>query len=104
MVFTGRWPLFWVLICCCVAATASADGVSFSKFARVASSERDVEGGKHHYRYRALDQPVCGMQRRGGRTTLWVQREVPGIYGENQDCCRKPTTWLEGIDVTQWVA
>ena len=44
------------------------------------------------------------MHRRGDRTTLFVQREVPGIYGEGQDCCRKPTTWLEGIDVTQWVA
>ena len=54
----------------------------------IAPSGRDVEGGKHHYRYRALDQPVCGMHRRDGRTTLFVQREVPGIYGEDQDCCQ----------------
>ena len=66
--------------------------------------ERDVEGGKHHYRYRALDQPVCGMQRRGDRTTLFVQREVPGIYGEGQDCCHKPITRLGEIDVTRWVS
>ena len=79
-------------------------GVSFSKFARVTKSERDVEGGKHHYRYRALDQPVCGLDRRGGRTTLFVQREVPGIYGEGQDCCHKPITRLDEIDVTRWVS
>jgi hypothetical protein len=53
--------------------------------------------------YRALDQPVCGLQRRGDRTTLYVQREVPGIYGENQDCCHKPLTRLEAIDVSRWV-
>ena len=67
-------------------------------------SERDVEGGKHHYRYRALDQPVCGMHLHDGRSTLWVQREVPGIYGEAQDCCRKPTTRLDEIDVSRWVS
>jgi hypothetical protein len=43
------------------------------------------------------------MRRRGDRTTLFVQREVPGIYGEGQDCCHKPITRLEAIDVTQWV-
>ena len=69
----------------------------------VLASARDVEGGKHHYRYRALDQPVCGLHSRAGRTTLYVQREVPGIYGENQDCCHKPTTRLEEIDITRWV-
>ena len=63
---------------------------------------RHVEGGKHHYRYRALDQPACGMQRRAGRTTLFVQREVPGIYGEGQDCCHKPITRLEAVDVSRW--
>ena len=83
-----------------IGLATSADGVSFSRFARVAESERDVEGGKHHYRYRALDQPVCGMHRRDGRATLFVQREVPGIYGEGQDCCRKPITRLEEIDVS----
>ena len=56
------------------------------------------------YRYRALDQPVCGMHRRDDRTTLFVQREVPGIYGEDQDCCHKPITRLEAVDVTQWVS
>ena len=86
-----------------IGLATSADGVSFSRFARVTASERDVEGGKHHYRYRALDQPVCGLHSRAGRTTLYVQREVPGIYGENQDCCHKPTTRLEEIDVTRWV-
>ena len=86
-----------------IGLATSADGVSFSRFARVTASERDVEGGKHHYRYRALDQPVCGMRRRGDRTTLFVQREVPGIYGEGQDCCHKPITRLEAIDVTRWV-
>ena len=44
------------------------------------------------------------MQRRAGRTTLFVQREVPGIYGEGQDCCHKPITRLEEIDVTRWVS
>ena len=86
-----------------IGLATSADGVSFSKFARVTASERDVEGGKHHYRYRALDQPVCGLQRRDGRTALYVQREVPGIYGEGQDCCHKPITRLEAIDVSRWV-
>jgi len=43
------------------------------------------------------------MQRRGDRTTLFVQREVPGIYGEDQDCCHKPLTRLEAIDVSRWV-
>jgi len=57
-----------------------------------------------YYRYRALDQPVCGMQRRGDRTTLFVQREVPGIYGEGQDCCHKPITRLEAVDVPRWVS
>ena len=87
-----------------IGLATSADGVSFSRFARVTKSERDVEGGKHHYRYRALDQPVCGMHRRAGRTTLYIQREVPGIYGEGQDCCHKPITRLEAVDVTQWVS
>ena len=40
---------------------------------------------------------------RAGRTTLFVQREVPGIYGEGQDCCHKPPTRLEEIDVSRWV-
>ena len=84
------------------AIATSADGVSFSRFARVTSSARDVEGGKHHYRYRALDQPVCGLHLHDGRTTLFVQREVPGIYGEGQDCCHKPITRLEAIDVTEF--
>ena len=86
-----------------IGLSTSRDGVSWAAWARVAASERDVEGGKHHYRYRALDQPVCGLHSRAGRTTLYVQREVPGIYGENQDCCHKPTTRLEEIDVTRWV-
>ena len=85
-----------------IGLATSADGVSFSKFVRVTTSERDVEGGKHHYRYRALDQPVCGLHRHDGRTTLYVQREVPGIYGEGQDCCHKPITRLEAIDVTEF--
>ena len=86
-----------------IGLSTSRDGVSWAAWARVALSERDVEGGKHHYRYRALDQPVCGMQRRAGRTTLLVQREVPSIYGEGQDCCRKPLTRLEAIDVSRWL-
>ena len=44
------------------------------------------------------------MHRRAGRTALFVQREVPGIYGEGQDCCHKPITRLEEIDVTRWVS
>ena len=44
------------------------------------------------------------LQRRAGRTTLFVQREVPGIYSEDQDCCHKPITRLEAVDVTQWVS
>ncbi len=87
-----------------IGLSTSRDGVSWAAWARVAASERDVEGGKHHYRYRALDQPVCGLQRRGGRTTLFVQREVPGIYGEDQDCCHKPPTRLEEIDVSRWLS
>ena len=86
-----------------IGLATSADGVNWRPWTRVTRSARDVEGGKHHYRYRALDQPACGLQRRDGRTTLYVQREVPGIYGENQDCCRKPITRLEAIDVTRWV-
>ena len=88
-----------------IGLSTSRDGVSWAAWARVAASERDIQRGKHrHYRYRSLDQPVCGMQRRGGRTTLFVQREVPGIYGEDQDCCNKPRTRLEAVDVTRWVA
>ena len=87
-----------------IGLSTSRDGVSWAAWARVVRSERDVEGGKHHYRYRALDQPVCGMQRRGDRTTLWIQREVPGIYGEDQDCCHKPITRLEEIDVSRWIS
>ena len=88
-----------------IGLSTSRDGVSWAAWARVAASERDIQRGKHrHYRYRALDQPVCGMQRRAGRTTLFVQREVPGIYGEDQDCCHKPITRLEAVDVTQWVS
>ena len=86
-----------------IGLSTSRDGVSWAAWARVAPSKRDVEGGKHHYRYSALDQPACGMQRRGDRTTLFVQREVPGIYGEDQDCCHKPLTRLEAIDVSRWV-
>ena len=86
-----------------IGLSTSRDGVSWAAWARITPSARDVEGGKHHYRYRALDQPVCGLLRREGRTTLYVQREVPGIYGEGQDCCRKPITRLEAIDVSRWV-
>ena len=53
--------------------------------------------------YRSLDQPVCGLLRREGRTTLYVQREVAGIYSPTQDCCNKPTTRLEAVDVTRWI-
>ena len=56
-----------------IGLSTSVDGVYWAAWARVATSARDVEGGKHHYRYRALDQPVCGMHRHDGRTTLYVQ-------------------------------
>ena len=42
--------------------------------------------------------------RREGRTTLYVQREVAGIYSPSQDCCNKPRTRLEAVDVTRWLA
>ena len=86
-----------------IGLATSADGVSWSKFARVAASERDVDLASRHFRYRSLDQPVCGMLRRDGRTTLYVQREVAGIYSPSQDCCNKPVTRLEAVDVTRWV-
>ena len=56
------------------------------------------------FRYRSLDQPVCGLLRHDGRTTLYVQREVAGIYSPSQDCCNKPRTRLEAVDVTRWLA
>ena len=59
--------------------------------------------GAKKFRYRSLDQPVCGLLRREGRTTLYVQREVAGIYSPSQDCCNKPRTRLEAIDVTRWI-
>ena len=52
---------------------------------------------------RSLDQPVCGLLRRDGRTTLYVQREVAGIYSPSQDCCNKPRTRLEAVDVSRWI-
>ena len=51
----------------------------------------------------AYYQPVCGLLRRDGRTTLYVQREVAGIYSPSQDCCNKPRTRLEAVDVTRWI-
>ena len=49
-------------------------------------------------------KPVCGLLRREGRTTLYVQREVAGIYSPSQDCCNKPRTRLEAVDVTRLLA
>jgi hypothetical protein len=59
--------------------------------------------GAKKFRYRSLDQPVCGLLRREGRTTLYVQREVAGIYSPTQDCCNKPVTRLEAVDVSRWI-
>ena len=87
-----------------IGLSTSRDGVSWTAWARVATSERDIDSGKHNYRNRAIDQPVCGMLRRDGRTTLYVQREVAGIYAPGQDCCRKPLTRFEAVDVTATLA
>ena len=87
-----------------IGLSTSADGVSWRPWTRVLKSERDVDLGAKKFRYRSLDQPVCGLLRREGRTTLYVQREVAGIYSPSQDCCNKPVTRLEAIDVTRWVA
>ena len=87
-----------------IGLSTSADGVSWRPLTRVLKSERDVDLGAKKFRYRSLDQPVCGLLRRDGRTTLYVQRDVAGIYSPSQDCCNKPTTRLEAIDVSRWVA
>ena len=87
-----------------IGLSTSADGVSWTPWTRVLKSERDVDLGAKKFRYRSLDQPVCRLLRREGRTTLYVQREVAGIYSPSQDCCNKPTTRLEAIDVSKWVA
>ena len=85
-----------------IGLSTSADGVNWRPWARVVRSERDVDLGAKKFRYRSLDQPVCGLLRRDGRTTLYVQREVAGIYSPSQDCCNKPRTRLEAVDVTRW--
>ena len=87
-----------------IGLSMSADGVSWRPWTRVLKSERDVDLGAKKFRYRSLDQPVCGLLRREGRATLYVQREVAGIYSPSQDCCNKPRTRLEAVDVTRWVA
>ena len=87
-----------------IGLSTSADGVSWRPWTRVLKSERDVDLGAKKFRYRSLDQPVCGLLRREGRTTLYVQREVAGIYSPSQDCCNKPRTRLEAVDVSRWVA
>ncbi len=86
-----------------IGLSTSADGVSWRPWTRVVRSERDVDLGAKKFRYRSLDQPVCGLLRRDGRTTLYVQREVAGIYSPSQDCCNKPVTRLEAIDVSRWI-
>ena len=87
-----------------IGLSTSADGVRWTAWTRVLKSERDVDLGAKKFRYRSLDQPVCGLLRHDGRTTLYVQREVAGIYSPSQDCCNKPITRLEAIDVSRWVA
>ena len=87
-----------------IGLSTSADGVHWRPWTRVLKSERDVDLGAKKFRYRSLDQPVCGLLRREGRTTLYVQREVAGIYSPSQDCCNKPRTRLEAVDVTRWLA
>ena len=86
-----------------IGLSTSTDGVNWRPWKRVASSERDVDLVAKK-RYRSLDQPVCGLLRRDGRTTLYVQREVAGIYSPSQDCCNKPRTRLEAVDVTRLLA
>ena len=85
-----------------IGLSTSADGVNWRPWTRVVRSERDVDLGAKKFRYRSLDQPVCGLLRREGRTTLYVQREVAGIYSPSQDCCNKPRTRLEAVDVSRW--
>ena len=68
-----------------IGLSTSADGVSWKPWTRVLKSERDVDLGAKKFRYRSLDQPVCGLLRRDGRMTLYVQREVAGIYSPSQD-------------------
>ena len=87
-----------------IGLSTSADGVSWRPWTRVVRSERDVDLGAKKFRYRSLDQPVCGLLRREGGTTLYVQREVAGIYSPSQDCCNKPRTRLEAVDITRWLA
>ena len=90
-----------------IGLSTSADGVNWRPWTRVVRSERDVDLGAKKFRYRSLDQPVCGLLRglrSDGRTTLYVQREVAGIYSPSQDCCNKPRTRLEAVDVTRWFA
>ena len=87
-----------------IGLSTSTDGVNWRPWTHVLKSERDTDL-INKKRYRSLDQPVCGLLRRDdGRTMMYVQREVAGIYSPSQDCCNKPTTRLEAIDVTRWVA
>ena len=65
-----------------IGLTWSWDGESWAAFEQIFASLRDASD------HRAVDQPACGMRRRGEELHVLVQRNVPGIWAHNHSCCR----------------
>ena len=92
-----------------IGLSTSADGVNWRPWTRVLKSERDVDLGAKKFRYRSLDQPVCGLLRREGRTTpslndsrsftqagaVTALTSSPREIGEMKD--RLECDWLHGM-------